>query len=319
MEKIKITAKGREYEIPNSWDEMTPQAWLGYIRNLRRVERGQLSVGELRIRLLCDLMGWQWRKMRDGDQIANLIMLSERLTFPFRIRYPDDNAALRALSNDDYAKAVRIEPDRLDIAAAPHLRTLDWRYQPDMCFFRQQMPTVMIGSVRMYGYKAAMQHGALSTSLTALQYIDASEAHQDGQLARLAAILYAPEPYNSDQAHALADEFAYLDPVELQAISMNFLAVTTFLFTKTPLSLLTKFEKGKAKDITTTMSDALYDLCADGLGNSEEVERLNLLTYLRLLRKRTIDIVRQMHGMKMDVAQIANETGLPPNIITAIV
>ena len=100
---------------------------------------------------------------------------------------------------------------------------------------------------------------------------------------------------------------------------MNFMALTNFLYTKTPFSLLTKFEKDrKTRTITTTMTDALYDLCNDGLGNSQEVEQLNLLTYLRILRKKTIDAVRQLHGLDMDIAKIANETGLPPEIITKI-
>lgn len=317
---IRIIVKGREYSIPNTWEALTPKVWLGFVQNLQRVESGLMSIGELRIRLLCDIMGWQWHKMHDETQIANLVVLSERLTFPFRIQYPDDNAALRQLSNQQYAQAIRQEPEHIDAPWADALRTLDWHYQPDLCFFRQLLPTVWIGAVQMFGYKADNHHGALSTSLTALQYIEACEALSEEQPARLAAILYAPEPYNSNQAHALADDFAHLKAVELQAIRMNFQALCTFLFTRTPFSLLTKFEKSdRLKAITTTMADALYDLCADGLGNSSEVEQLNLLTYLRLLRKKTIDSVRQLHGMQMDLAQIANETGLPIETITDIV
>ncbi len=179
-----------------------------------------------------------------------------------------------------------------------------------------------------YGYQADCHHNALSTSITALRFIEATEALQSAttdasawsSLARLAAILYAPEPYDSNQAHAMAEDFGHLMPVELQAIRMNFEAICNFLYTKTAFSLLTKFEKnGKTKSITTTMQDALYDLCHDGLGNSHDVERLNVLTYLRILRKKTIDTVRQMHGMDADIAKIANETGLPPEIITEII
>lgn len=322
MENIKIYAREKEYEIPNSWEALTHQTWLRLVRNYQLVEDGQLSVGELRIRLLCDIMGWRWQKMTDETAISNLIVLSEQLTFPFRIQYPDNNAALRGLTDKRYAVAVRTEPDHIAEPWAEPLRTLDWKYQLDLCFFRQMMPTVTVDRVEMFGYKADARLGALTTSLTALQYIEAREAIEGEQpnLPLLAAILYNPEPYDSNQAHALSDDFAHLDILTLQAIRLNFEAVTTFLFTRTPFSLLTKFEKtGKAKSITTTMGDALYDLCADGLGNSQEVEKMNVITYLRILRKKTIDSVRQLHGMKMDVGKIANETGLPPSVITKIV
>lgn len=317
--EIKITVKGKEYSIPNSWESVSPTTWLNFCRFLGMVEHGELSVGELRIRLLCDLMGWQWRKMRSEEQIQGLIVLSEQLTFPFKIKYKDDGI-LEPLTNEQYAKAVRTEPEHLYEPWAAPLQQTEWQYQPDLCFFRQMMPTVTLDRVQMFGYKASMHHGALSTSLTALQYIEASEALQQQSLPWLAAILYNPEPYDSHQAHALAEDFARLDAAALLAIRQNFEAVTTFLFQKTPFSLLTKFEKGsKVKSITTTMGDALYDLCNDGLGNSQQVEQMNLLTYLRILRKKTIDSVRQLHGMKMDIAKIANETGLPPDIITQII
>lgn len=319
MENIKIAVKGHEYEIPNSWEALSPAAWLRFVENYLKVEGGQLSVGELRIRLLCDLMGWKWRKIRDEETISNLIVLSERLTFPFRIKYRDETV-LQPLSNEQYAVAVRTEPEHIDAPWAEPLRRQEWHYQADFCFFRQMMPTVDIDRVKYFGYKADCHHGALSTSLTALQYIEATEVLQQADNSRLAAILYAPEPYNSNQAHALAQDFGRLSPMELQAIRYGFEALCNFLFTKTPFSLLTKFERnGKAKAVTTTMQDALYDLCRDGMGNSSEVEQLNLLTYLRVLRKKTIDGVRQLHGMKMDIAQIANETGLPPQVITDII
>lgn len=321
MNNIKISVKGREYEIPNSWDAVTPQTWLNFCHNLRLVETGELSVGELRIRLLCDIMGWRWQKMRDEETIANLVVLSEQLTFPFRIQYPDNNAALQSLSDDDYRKAVRHEPDHLSIAAAPRLQQLDWHYQADLCFVRQMVPVLTVDGTGYDGYRAELHDGALSLSLTALQYIHACEAldNRDG-LHRLAAILYAPQPYDAEQAHELALRLRDVETNTLRAVRMNFQAVTNFLFTKTPFSLLTKFEHGsKTKSITTTMGDALYDLCADGLGGYAEVEQLNVLTYLRILRKKTIDSVRQLHGMQMDIARIANETGLPPSVITEIV
>ena len=171
-----------------------------------------------------------------------------------------------------------------------------------------------------YGYRAVMGDGMVSCSLSALQYIEARQLlDRPDSWPLMAAILYYPAPYDSEGAQKNAELFKTLPADTLKAIAMNFMALNTFIYRKTEFSLLSKFEPGKAKDITTDMSDALYDLCNDGLGNACEVEQLNLMTYLKVLRKKTIDGVRQLHGTGMDMAKIANETGLPPEIITKIV
>ena len=100
---------------------------------------------------------------------------------------------------------------------------------------------------------------------------------------------------------------------------MNFTAVNNFIFRKTEFSLLTKFDLPKENAITTDATDALYDLSKDGLGNASQVERMNVLTYLRILRKKTIDGVKALRAAGMDVAKIANEVGLPLEIVKKII
>ena len=135
----------------------------------------------------------------------------------------------------------------------------------------------------------------------------------------MAAILYCPGIYDSERAHAISKEFANLPAETLTAISWNFQALNNFLFTRTDFSLLTKFKEKTPTAITTDASDALYDLSADGLGNNQEIEQMNVLTYLRILRKKTIDAVRQMRGMKMDTPSISLETGLPIEVINDMI
>lgn len=104
------------------------------------------------------------------------------------------------------------------------------------------------------------------------------------------------------------------------AIALNFTAVNNFLFSKTEFSLLTQFavQPGSCS-ITTDATDALYDLSKDGLGNARQVEQMNVLTYLRILRKKTIDGVKSLKASGMEVAKIATEVGLPIDIINKIV
>ena len=45
---------------------------------------------------------------------------------------------------------------------------------------------------------------------------------------------------------------------------------------------------------------------------------MNVITYLKVLRKKTIDAVRDMKGFGWDKLKISNEVGLPINIIDKI-
>lgn len=325
MEDIKLMYKHKEIVIPNAWERLSQQDFIRLVELWAMVESGHLSVGEMRMRLLCDIMGWDIRKFKDEDAVENLMVLSEQLTFLFKVEYPDDDAALSALSNADYAMAKRTDPFHLQhIPTLAHLKDLDYHYRLDLCYFTQLVPEIVIPldgrTVSFKGYRAVMAEGVISCSLTALQYIEARQLLDKPEAWPLmVAILYYPGIYESEDAQQIAEMFRQLQPEVLSAVAMNFQAVNTFLYTKTNFSLLAKFLPGKAHAITTDMSDALYDLCADGLGNSREVEQLNLITYLRILRKKTIDGVRQLHAAGVDLAKIAEDVGLPIEIITKII
>jgi len=324
MNRITLIYKGRQYEVPNAWERLTTDDYLCLVGLLEQLQAGQLSVGEVRMHLLCHMMHWKLYRFRTEEQIANLLMLSEQITFPFRIVYPDNNAALKGLTDEDYRLARRTDPYHLrHLPAMAHLCRQDYHYETDLCFFAQLIPTLKVKAdnnqeTELQGYRATTADGSLSCSLTALQYIEAKKASAQSP-ALAAAILYTPQPYDSATAQQLVTLMAQLPPLTLKAIIMNFEALNAFLFTKTPLQLLSQFEQGRARSITTDMADALYDLCADGVGNSSEVEQLNVITYLRLLRKKTIDGVRQMHGAGMDLAKIANETGLPVETVAKMI
>ena len=136
----------------------------------------------------------------------------------------------------------------------------------------------------------------------------------------MAAILYYPQrPYNSEHAHALAHKFAELSPEVLTAVSFNFQAFNNYLFSRTSFSLLSKFTPKPGHPITTDASDALYDLSKEGLGDTRQIEQMNVLTYLKILRKNTISAVRDMKGFGWDKLKISNEVGLPVSVINDII
>ncbi|MDD7461563.1 MAG: hypothetical protein PUK67_03685 [Prevotellaceae bacterium] len=321
MKDIRLAYKDKIHTIPNRWDGITSGQYLNLVSDFLLMAAGKISVGEVRINHLCNVMGWTKRRFRTEEQIACLVAISEKLTFMFKINYPDNNMVLDGLSADVYERCQRIDPYRLDIPLARLLRRMEYRYVVDLCFCKQLVPEISVNGETYQGYSIDTGYGVLTCSLTALQYIEARELIERGDesLPLMAAILYYPgKEYNSEHAHALAPKFAELPPHVLTAVSFNFQAFNNYLFTCTSFSLLSKFQPRKASIITTDAADALYDLSKEGLGDSRQIEQMNILTYLKVLRKRTIDAVKELKGIGWDKVKISNEVGLPIHIIDDI-
>ena len=322
MKDIELVYKGEIYRIPNRWDGMTDRQYIRLVADLLRMAAGGLSAGEVRINWLCDIMNWDRRRFRTEEQIANLVAISEQLTFLFQINYPDNNAVLDGMDSESYELCRRVDPFRLHLPIARVLRRLDYQYVVDLCFCAQLIPAVRVKEHTYQGYTVEKGYGMLTCSLTALQYIEARELIERGEksLPLMAAILYYPSPqYDSERAHALAHEFEILPPQLLTAISFNFQAFNNYLFSKTHFSLLSKFKPRPDHPITTDASDALYDLSKEGLGDALQIEQMNVLTYFKVLRKKTIDAVRDMKGFGWDKTKISNEVGLPISVIDDII
>ena len=251
---ITVRANGIEHEIPNSWELLTSDQYLKLVELLSLMESGQFSPGAVKCLFLCYMKGWNLNKIkRDERTLENFMSIASQLSFIFQEK--DDKFVL------------------------------------DLCFCRQQLPIIFIDKKAYYGYEVNTDFKSLTCSLTALQYIEARQLLDMGEesLPLLAAILYFDkEAYSSEEAQKLALKFKKLPVNTLRAIALNFTAVNNFLFSKTEFSLLTKFIPKEGSSITTDATDALYDLSKDGLGNARQVEQLNVLTYLRILMKKTI-------------------------------
>ena len=282
---ISVRANGKEYEIPNSWELLTSEQFLKLVELLSLMENGQFPPGAIKCLFLCYLMKWDLGKIkRDEKALENFMAIADQLTFIFK--------------------------------------EADGKVVLDLCFCRQQLPILFIDRKAYYGYEINTDFQSLTCSLTALQYIEARQLLDMGEasLPLLAAVLYCKGEYSSEKAQKLAKQFRKLPDNTLMAIALNFTAVNNFLFSKTEFSLLTQFKAQPGScSITTDATDALYDLSKDGLGNARQVEQMNVLTYLRILRKKTIDGVKSLKASGMDVAKIATEVGLPIDIINKIV
>lgn len=282
---ISVRANGKEYEIPNSWDLLTSDQYLKLIELLSLMENGQYPPGAVKCLFLCYMMKWNLNRIkRDEKVLENFMSIASQITFIFQEK--DDKFVL------------------------------------DLCFCRQQLPIIFIDKKAYYGYDINTDFRSLTCSLTALQYIEARQLLDMGEesLPLLAAVLYFGKgQYSSEKAQKLAQQFRQLPANTLRAIALNFTAVNNFLFSKTEFSLLTKFLPQKGSSITTDATDALYDLSKDGLGNVHQVEQMNVLTYLRILRKKTIEGVKSLKASGMEMAKIADEVGLPLEVVKQII
>jgi len=319
---IKISVKGKPYYVRNAWHLLTPDAFLSLMEDLVAFSAGQLSAGMVKVRYVARELGINLKKVHDEDGLANLTWIAEQVTFPFLICYPDNDAALADLDAPTRAKYKRLSPEHIEgDALARYLAKLDYRYTLDGLFCAQLMPELKVGYKRLAGYTIDTNFGTLTTLLVAQQWLEARRLCSNpsaDQLALLTAILYCPKPYSIDTAKRLAAGLTHLPLSTLEAVAFNFNAFNNFLFRRTEFAILAE-GKATKKAITVEADAKLYDLSGYGLGSSSEVEQLNIITYLTILRNKLIESVRSLHGANMKLADIATETGLPLSIITDII
>lgn len=321
MNAITIEVKGRKVSVPNEWEQLSPMAYEALIADLQLFATGKLSPVRVKINYVCRHLGISLKRIKDEEALANIVWLAEQVTFPFIISYPDNDAALNSLNAEDKAKFKKTPPERMQgHALARYLSKLPYTYLLDCKFCAQMLPVLVVGGNTYRGYTVDTSFGVLTCSLTALQYLEASSINKGGkeQLPLLAAMLYHPGTYNSQSAQELAAQFATLPEATLQAIAFNFTAFINWLFGSTEYDILTRGRESKSA-ISIGATEALYNLSADGLGNSEEIEQMNLLKYLSILRKKLIESVRSLKSADMKADKIAAETGLPIDLITQII
>lgn len=319
MKEIKFVAKGATYSIPNAWELLTPRLYLHLMKEIGRMAAGEIAPALVRAYFVCRAMRWNPAKI-DTDGYANLAWLSERVDFIFNIAYPDPEA----LNGADAATRrlfLKTPPENVPGSAlARYLATQEYTYVLDSCFCAQLLPEIKIGGEVYGGYRIDTSFDTLTCSLTALQFIEARAllGADRKMLPLLAAILYYPGVYDSEGAHTFAHKTATLPDAVLSGIAFNFQCFVNYLFSKTDFRILTCGTAEKQKSIATGALETLYNLTSDGMGDITTVERMNIIKYLTVLRKKLIESVRTLSDAKLSPSDIAGRTGLPIHIINNI-
>lgn len=279
MKGIEIKTPLRTLTLPNSWTDLTPSQFVNTVALVSLHAAGMATQHDVKFMYVCHAFGINPHHIVDADAMGNLAVLANQVTFIF-----------------------------------------NKKGKPELIFPAQLIPEVKIGNKKYNGYTVRTHFDTLTCSLTAAQFIDAHSVIKAGssKLALLASILYFDKNYNSEVAHALAEQFSQLDQLTLQAIAVNFQALVSFLFTRTPFSILAESDKTSSSEISTGLSETMYNLCTDGYGTVADVKQIPLIEFLTILRKKLIDAVTAMHAGKMNIVEIMDKTGLHSRTIKKI-
>ena len=299
--------------IPDCWESLDPPTFLSVVAGLMEFSAGRISPMKVKVEYARRALKESGHALNTQDDVLDMIALAEKVTFPFRIRY-DDEQLLDMLSGELREQFHSTAPNRIDHPLARAIAQRQaYSYMLNACYCAQLLPEITAAGKTYRAYTVSTGFDMLSTSMTALQYLDArSLMARPDSLPLLAAILYCPAPYDPDTAHTLAATMEKLDAVTLSAIQLNFLAFDTFLLTRTPFSIL-QDKGGPAKPaapIATGPIEGLYSLAAAGYGNLDQVEQMNVIKYLTLMRKQLIESVQTMHSSGMKITDIARKSGL---------
>lgn len=318
---VEFSYNNTVYTIPNAWHLLSRAEFVGIIADAGKMAAGEIPPIRVQANHILRHMGWDASKIKNDEAWANLYWLSAQITFIFNIVYPDQKDLINSLSNQERERVLRIPPQHIDdLPVARYLCRLDYKYSLDTCFCTQLIPEITVKGKKYKGYSINTNYGVLTCSLTALQYLEARSLPMDLEtLPLMAAILYFPGKYNSLKAHRLAEDFSSLDADTLQAIKINFLSVSNLMLTKTEFYILTTGSSRGSADICTGELESLYNLAADGLGDVETIESINIVKYLTILRKNLIDGVLQLQENKVSINEIVKVTGLPIHIVTSII
>lgn len=278
---IQFETQSGSYSLPNRWELLTPELYLYVCELLARYSCGKLSYRALHLEYVCRCLELDAGKIKGETANENLYLLSSLVDF------------------------ICKDPEHIN-----------------NCFLEQLVPELAVGEDIYTSYRIETACGTLTSDLTAMQFIEAYDllGCPSDKLPLLAAILYYPDKYTSEGAHALSGRFAEANPVVLQAIALNFQAFANYLFTRTPFSLLYMRQPKEHKPtISIGMAESLYNLSADGLGNVEVIEQMPVIKYLTILRKKLIESVTAMNDAGIDLVEISDRTGLSIKTIKQII
>lgn len=327
MDVIKCNIKNKDYEIPNCWKALSPGQFVFLSGLLLQYAQREISVADVKMQFVCHVLNIDMNYIPEDLEdviFQNLFILMSNVTFMFKIRYEDQ--IWNQLSESTKKLALKTEPHLLPLSPESRiLQSKEYDFVLDAVYACQLLPEISLNGEKYSAYTINTKANNLSSSLTAKQYVDATEELSRinsgvGSHALLTAILYCPMPYVAEKAHNLVDRFEkYLTAEYKEAVVLNFQAFSIFLFERTHFRLLwSRSDKKGSGKYSVGLVGGLYNLSADGHGDLNTVYNYPALEYLNMLYDKLIKSVVTLRAGGMEELQIAEKTGLDIKIVTEI-
>lgn len=305
----------QQHTIKDRWEELDAVEFIYLFKLLEQYNRGELSVGDLRTKMVLKLLNLERVRVKSYMQESrfeeNVYHLQSQLTFIFRIVYDDKrfnglSAALkRELERHEPYEMSDIPEERLAARFKRH-------YEVDSVFCRN-----LISQLKgVPGYSITNQGGILTTSLTAARFCDAVTI-SDSFIKRndlrlldtLVSILYFEGAYEPTEAHKRACFFNDLPRHVKQAVFFNFQAVLSFLYNRTKYRVLFSKSGKPAGVYSSGLSGSLITMGKE-YGGVQAVGNAGLIDFLEMMVDSLVNYVRELKAMDKSVVEIAEKTKL---------
>lgn len=331
---IDITFNKRTYQLPNSWDDLTPEQFIYLSSLIAAFNAKAIDLVGVRALLACHLLGLSDRFVhhhsRNERFNENIYRIGNELRFFFKYEYQNTKSFNR-IPKAVRDILVRTHPDELgDSTHVRWARKATKRLVHDFVFAKQQIPVIRKRRTKLTGYEFALDGNLLNTNLTARQFADALALYNEyikgtgsseKLLNKLVAVLYC-NPYSPAEAAKIESTVAALPSATRQAVAFNFMAVQTFLFTRTKYAVLFNVKRAegnapKKKD-TLGFGGSIITMTRKGYGSLKEMDNTNLLDFFEAMYSDLCSTIEQLKEAGMDLPDIASKTGLTVKTINEI-
>lgn len=309
--------------FPSGWEELSPEQWLGVVDSMLEFGSRKCDFTTFQIRLVESIVGKLPHDPSNAVLCENFFRLTELFSWPYVYTYKDER--YDRLS-DRTKELLRYHlPSQLD-QGDPEVRiasSFEARVDFDLCFAAQLLPCLP-SDPGMRGYRFSCRGTLASTSITARQYVSAMSLlealspdaeYQDEILSSLLCVLYTRNDCDMEEYPAGRIPFN-----ERMAVMYNFRAVNEWLSRLPKYDLLfhRSGTSGDGHKSPLGMEASLYALTEKGYGDIDTVGGMDLLTYLDVLLKQTVDSILSLHSCRMKPQEIASELGLSVDQVVSI-
>jgi hypothetical protein len=334
---FEFSLNNKQYSVRNEWTEIQGDDALYIINLLHRFQEEKKNakneedlfhlMTEVRTLAFLQLSGLKPRRMRNTEQEQffneNTYRISRELTFLFNIEYKDKAKFNRLSKVDRDLLQHHLPIDLPETQGVKLAKRLKKSVEPNLVFATNLLPEIKIRRRKaLKGYSMEVTKGMLTTSLTAGRFIEASEILQQIKLSGntdqyplLAAILYSPDPYRSQEAVELTRTLK-LTQLQYELILLNFNAVIDYIIRHTKYSILFNSTPAKkSKKHSTGLAGVAYSLTKAGY---KDVENQNLLKFFDIQYSELIESVHALSKRDLKPGEISEKTGLSLRIINDI-